>query len=477
DFDMDMWGTLMYIVTPSKVYMTSVVVYQSTIFEMGFGYVLGGTRQDGFHVHSGVNGYAYNDPTPGALMVGSPGTTDPNSGTQYPYCVNCGPVNETNGVIYWLGPAIHDNATTVAYDVGASTATTLQQPLWYAAKWGGFLTANGDTAPSNTDNNWDANQDGIPDHYFYATNPVSLSTSLARAFNDTLGTVASQSAIAVSSPFLPSTTTATTAFIADYDSSDWSGDLFAFALQANGTIAQTGGSSSLNAGEAIWDAANNIPTSRNIYTITTTTNAAGQAVQVGIPFQWPTTSSTTAGLSNAQILALDTGLGGSVGTDALGQLRLNWLRGDTSHELRNTGGIFRNRTRTVLGDIVNSSPVYTQSEDDGFGVLPATAPEQANGGYAAYVAAKANRTPMVYVGANDGMLHGFRADTGVEQFAYIPNAVFNNLSGLTDPSYMHRYFVDGAPTVSDAYLGHWATVLVGGLNAGGNAIYASHWSY
>ena len=85
---------------------------------------------------------------------------------------------------------------------------------------------------------------------------------------------------------------------------------------------------------------------------------------------------------------------------------------------------------------------------------------------------------MVYVGANDGMLHGFQADvgqtnSGVEKLAYIPAAVFGNLSSLTDPSYTHYFFVDGTATVSDAYLsGSWQTVLVGGLNAGGSAIYA-----
>ena len=47
---------------------------------------------------------------------------------------------------------------------------------------------------------------------------------------------------------------------------------------------------------------------------------------------------------------------------------------------------------------------------------------------------------MVYVGSNDGRLYGFRgdigaADSGVEQFSYIPGGVYHNLSHLTDPSY------------------------------------------
>ena len=80
---------------------------------------------------------------------------------------------------------------------------------------------------------------------------------------------------------------------------------------------------------------------------------------------------------------------------------------------------------------------------------------------------------MVYVGANDGMLHGFDADTGVERLAHVPNAVFPNLKGLTDPAYAHRYFVDGSPKAADAYFaGAWHTVLVEPLAGGGRAVFA-----
>lgn len=47
---------------------------------------------------------------------------------------------------------------------------------------------------------------------------------------------------------------------------------------------------------------------------------------------------------------------------------------------------------------------------------------------------------MIYVGANDGMLHAFKAADGLEQFAFIPSAVFGKLSSLTD---IHRYY-DGS---------------------------------
>ena len=81
----------------------------------------------------------------------------------------------------------------------------------------------------------------------------------------------------------------------------------------------------------------------------------------------------------------------------------------------------------------------------------------------------ANRTPMVYVGANDGMLHAFNANSDRrEMLAFVPGTVFRDLIELTKPSYAHQYYVDGSPTLGDAFFGTtWHTMLVGGLNKGG----------
>ena len=82
---------------------------------------------------------------------------------------------------------------------------------------------------------------------------------------------------------------------------------------------------------------------------------------------------------------------------------------------------------------------------------------------------------MVYVGANDGMLHAFNAATGVEQWAYIPAMLIPSLYKLADTTYAtnHRFYVDGQVTVGDAYNGSaWKTILIGGLGGGGKGIYA-----
>jgi len=170
----------------------------------------------------------------------------------------------------------------------------------------------------------------------------------------------------------------------------------------------------------------------------------------GTPFQW-------ASLSTAQQGVLQP-------ADTQGQNRLGYLRGNSALEQRN-GGSFRNRSH-ILGDIVDSQPAYVGAPSSPY----------FSASYLAFKLAQASRQPMLYGGANDGMLHAFNAATGVEQFAFVPNGVFANLQALTVPLYNqnHLFFVDGSPQVGDAQFadGTWHTLLVGGEAAGGKTIYA-----
>lgn len=140
----------------------------------------------------------------------------------------------------------------------------------------------------------------------------------------------------------------------------------------------------------------------------------------------------------------------------------------------------RDRPISVLGDIMNADPVFSFGGDLGFG----TSDIEGSDDYADYATGKNSEPPVLYVGANDGMLHAFCAGdpknpcpdgvaSGEELFAFIPQGVYENLSALSDPQYSHRYYVDGQLSVSDAYLsGAWGTYLVGALGAGGRSIYA-----
>ena len=162
--------------------------------------------------------------------------------------------------------------------------------------------------------------------------------------------------------------------------------------------------------------------------------------------------------------------GASVQTAANdGDNLVNYLRGRNGLEdaVGNpvASRLFRARPNTPLGDIVNAAPVYVKKPPFRY----------VDAGYSTYATNQASRTGVVYVAANDGMLHALNASTGVELWAYVPTAVISNLWRLADANYdvNHRYFVDGAPVVGDVFDGtNWRTLLVGGLGAGGRAYYA-----
>lgn len=336
--------------------------------------------------------------------------------------------------------------TSRTFTLGSSTAKLLENPLWYAAK---FATPNWNATNAAGQFNWDAKvnatglagTDGIPDNYFKVSNPAGLSDALGKVFEAAAKADASASAIATNSTRLD---TNTHVYQALFHTPGWYGELKAIPLDQDG-----------NPQAPKWDAAKEIPATRTIKTW----NGGPWDSGAGLDFDWGAITSTQK-------------------TDIGSQDVLNYIRGNQSKEQSQTNGIYRTRT-TLLGDIVNSDPHYVAVESYGYDQPGSglTSTEQA--AYTTFVTGKSARKKVLYVGANDGMLHAINAaDTaalggGDELFAYVPNAVIPKLKNLSDPDYQHQYFVDGSPNSGDAYLaGDWKTVLLGTLGAGGKAVFA-----
>jgi type IV pilus assembly protein PilY1 len=181
------------------------------------------------------------------------------------------------------------------------------------------------------------------------------------------------------------------------------------------------------------------------------------------------------GSTNASLLSQYPNMNAVQRAAAPGANLVNFLRGQRGLEnfTANVANELYRKRDHVLGDVVNGQPTYVKA--------PFATYSDTN--YAAFAAANAGRKPMLYVAANDGMLHAFYAGTsdtdpqgGQEAWAIIPTAVLPNLYTLADANYqnVHRYFVDGTPTVSDVMdsSNNWHTLLVGGLNDGGRSFYA-----
>lgn len=231
---------------------------------------------------------------------------------------------------------------------------------------------------------------------------------------------------------------------AKFNTADWSGRLVAYQIEADGSVSDPDADGNIDE-HAVWDThragAIPAPAERKVFSV-----IDGAAV----PLRW-------SALSVDQQSTL-TALG-------LDEATVDWVRGDQGQEY--PVGTLRQRQH-LLGDIVNSNPAFAGGADYGYRSTTCGGTEYTN-----YLSTKAERTKMLYVGANDGMLHAFDAETGVEQFAFIPSELLPGLPTLADPSYAHRYYVDGSPQIADACIaGSWRTILVGSLGAGGHSLFA-----
>jgi type IV pilus assembly protein PilY1 len=281
--------------------------------------------------------------------------------------------------------------------------------------------------------------------FFSAAEPDVFANELASVLQEiSLQSKSSASSIAVNSTRLDS---GSLIYQASFNSSEWSGRIQAYSLGNSGAL-----------DSVYWDtnSAGKIPAHglRNIVTGVGNQGALSTAAVNFSIANWDNLAATQRSLMQ---------LSGDSANDA--KARLDWVRGNQSRESSD----FRSRLK-ILGDIVNSDPFYVgTSEDYGYHLLSGTEGTS----YITFLTNKASRTPMLYVGANDGMLHGLNAQTGVETFAYVPIASYPNLASLSTPNYVHRYFVDGGPRANDAYIGgNWKTVLLGSMGAGGRSVFA-----
>ncbi|HUN73190.1 MAG TPA: PilC/PilY family type IV pilus protein [Steroidobacteraceae bacterium] len=297
---------------------------------------------------------------------------------------------------------------------------------------------------------------GGTQQYYPALNAVQLEQALQSILDDIQAATQSVSSSAINSTGLHVGSVVYQAQFTTKDTNqDWTGNLFAFP------ISPTTGYVDTNPTDAVWSAqaqldAQSWQATSSGRLIATWDPVAG----AGIPFEWSSGTPST-GIASSTTLGQDLQ---SNPSDTNGQDALNYLRGDRQLE-QLQGGPYRTRTH-VLADIVDSAPIY----------IGAPAGPSQTSSYAAFVAEYLNRPPVIYVGANDGMLHAIDAATGYERFAYIPHGVYGNLINLTYPTYneSHQFFVDGSPQASDVQFsdGSWHTVLVSGESAGGTSIFA-----
>ncbi len=295
--------------------------------------------------------------------------------------------------------------------------------------------------------------------------PAPDANALTAAFRDIMETIKADQPAPVTSLALSAANLRTDAasFEAGYNAAGWSGQVIAHKVDAAsasvnseglwGTVPANGGAPAQPASTAtIMDAKTDAWTAGG---------ASGRVVLSSQPSNDGTTATGTVfgTLSQSQTDALNR-LNGAV--DGRAADRVAFLRGNRGKEANQPAGVFRSRT-SRHGDIVNSRLWYLPGK-------PFAGYVKDN--YGAFRTNNASRASMVYVGANDGMLHGFDAASGEEKIAYVPQGVYGRLSLLTSPAYSHMYYVDGSPFTGDMYDGsQWRTYLAGFLGAGGKGYF------
>lgn len=434
DYDSDVSGILRYEVVGSTLYVYTRVFNAATSNPQGFGYTISGTTQDGVHFHSGILGYTRADA--GMIVTRADGTAHANilNGG----CNNC---------------QVNQDESRAEYAFGTTAASRLEDPLWYAAKWGGFSKMEQVTSPVSvpkiyyqkplaTKENWDVKKldgtsgaDGYPDSYFLAVRPSELEKSLRAAFNAIVS--ASNTAPAVASAQIQA---GSLKYLASFDGDDGHGELITFIVQADGTFnTRLNADGTLDRSQYHWAG----------HTKLTQTAAADRVIitnsdnTTGVAFKW-------ADLSNA---IKTTALGG---TNTTAEARLNWLRGSRVDESP-SGLRFRKRnSNSIMGPVVSSNPtVMTPPNADYFGgAFP---------GYGAFVSANKTRKSIIWVGTGDGMLHGFDASAdqtlgGTPIMSYVPQLVHSRLQDWVQPATEKvQSFVDGTPFAADILLGSTIT--------------------
>ena len=599
DYDMDMWGTIEYKVSGSDITITTTTVAASTSNPQGFGYIISGTDRDGAHFHSGIYRFNFTDPT------GARG------------CSNC---------------VANDLPTSQTYAaISTSDTKLLEDPLWYAAKWGGPLTSGNPSMKS----------DGSPANYFYAINPIQLETSLNKVFLDIVTRTASATSVAIAS----SNSGAGALYQAYYEplrqdsannEASWVGTVQAMWIDGYGYIREDNGTGVLGnyednkRVEFYHDDSTGqtrirryISTKNNQYTphymegtVTAYTSATGTVTFTVNPINgmsgtsgatfnnWTITNLTSkeSGSSSTSVRLESGGIktftmtppfvpfnnGDTIRvehdeyiTDSVENLKTLWNArkqlslitdadivtqrsfATTANNGRfiktwvdtNGDGIvdsgefidfavgaplppgyldvpltsapnivnyirgqeipgFRSRKINYdgtgdqvmrLGDVVNSSPTVVGAPDKGYDLTYRDA------SYLEFRRKYAKRRQMVYVGANDGMLHAFNGGfydaanstfktagtdhngiaatqhpLGSEIWSYVPMNLLPHLKWLTIPKgtnpddpdyygYQHVYYVDGNPKVFDVKIFNndtdhpegWGTILVVGMRFGG----------
>lgn len=334
-------------------------------------------------------------------------------------------------------------------------------------------------SPEKIDDLWHAayNSKGT---FLEAQSADVLALKLGAALENISNRVSSAATVAQNSNVL---NTNSKVYQANFDSNQWTGQLYAYGISADGEVATipdwnancilTGG----NCNSPIIPAASNpgIPHGQRVI-ITRSFDGSNSGTAFSFPNNYASlkvSGSLPARLYNLlQYAPFDpntTNAAEITINQDYGSKLIDYLRGDTNQEQQNGGTYLMRNRQGLLADIIHSGPIYVDVPNRYY-------PDNLeSASYNNFKTQYASRQPIVYAGSNGGMLHGFHAGTGAELFAYVPGdrKMHSSLAELSRSTYTHRFMVDGHPSEGDVFINStWRTIISGALRNGGQTVYA-----
>lgn len=383
---------------------------------------------------------------------------------------------------YTMGLGI-DGVMTYKKDYETSTTGDFQKIISGATDclWTGTGVCNWPIPSNNTapavDDLWHAAVNGRG-KYFSAKNPKDAADGLREALSDIVTVTGAAAASATSSPNV--TQTDNYIYSTTYQTTYWDGEII--AQRINTQTGEVIPDVEWKASDSVNNQADALSTNSNARTLfTLNTSATGEDKKKTFDFSsltatektWFTNRCATKQLSQCSDNTIL-----SEGRSFADQPEnmVNFLRGQNDSDVFSSNGkvfgyldIYRNLRGNRLGDTVNSVPLFVNKPFYLFDYEMPTGYES----YAHFKTRVASRPGVLYVGANDGMLHAFDGSTGTEMFGYVPRTTMPEMWKLASQNYEHQYYVDGSPVTMDVTdsSGNWRTIVVGGYRKGGAGYY------
>lgn len=360
----------------------------------------------------------------------------------------------------------------------SSPANLLKDPLWYMAKWGGFVDRNNNGFPDGDE--WDSDGDGDPDTYYFVNNPTKLEARLNQAFASILKRLSAGSAASVVSGarsgegalyqavFWPNK------FDDASNEVTWTGDVHALLVNSEGNLYEdTNQNGTLDAedqraiiyfdeseersvacigGKVVNGTCNSTVT--ELEDVNYLWSAADWLRQPSLDtailqnrlnfisgqdrrllFTWYDTDQDgivdydgTENIGNGEVLNfLESDLSSVNATDICNGTVINWVRGQDQTGMRSRLYSDGGDTYWRLGDVIHSTPVAVGRPAENYDLL------WGDETYTPFYRKYRKRRNVIYFGSNDGILHavngGFYSPSDKGYFKE-----YDSTDGYTNPS-------------------------------------------